>query len=311
MGSYWGVKGELKGHYSNPEDIDKDNFRDNRKDSPLHTMYCPFNSPLTPLILLFNFLLSFLLSSCEKDIDIDYHQVPALYVVEASVSNSNMEARISWSQNMDSNSSKSDINNAVVVITGDDGSSYQLKYTSNGRYYISSKGVPGVTYTITIDVNGEHFTSTSTMQNKPTINSFKVIRKKITTEWFQMGELNFQDLPNEDNWYFMHIYRNDIGYRWAVLNDRNDPNKELQQLFTFFREGDGGSDVLRDGDNLRVELYAIDQRTYDYFYSMQVMENTGTNPIPNFTGGCLGYFSAHWLVTTTFTYRADKVEEED
>ena len=252
-----------------------------------------------------------LLTSCEKDIDIDYHQVPSIYVVEASVTNTNMEARISKTQNMDDNSTQSNINNATVVITGDDGSSYQLKYMSNGRYYYSSKGVPGVTYTITVDVDGEHFTSTSTMQNKPTINSFRVIRKKIATEWFQIGELNFQDLPNEDNWYFMHIYRNELGYRWAVLNDRNDPNKELQQLFNFFREGDNGSDVLRDGDDLRIELYTIDQRTYDYLFSMQMMENTGTNPIPNFTGGCLGFFSAHWLVAKPFVYRAANVEEED
>ena len=240
-----------------------------------------------------------LLSSCKKDIDIDYHQVPSLYVVEASVSNTNMEARISKTQNMDDNSTKSDINNATVVITGDDGSRNQLNYLSNGRYYSKSTGVSGVTYTITVDVDGEHFTSTSTMQNKPTINSFRVIRKKIATEWFQIGELNFQDLPN------------DLGYRWAVLNDRNDPNKELQQLFNFFREGDGGSDVLRDGDDLRIELYTIDQRTYDYFFSMQMMENTGTNPIPNFSGGCLGYFSAQWLVTKPFVYHAANVEEED
>ena len=262
-------------------------------------------------ILFFICLNIMLLSSCKKDIDIDYHQVPSHYVVEASVSNTNMEARISRTQNMDDNSTQSNISNAVVVITGDDGSSNRLSYLSNGRYISRSKGVPGVTYTITVDVDGEHFTSTSTMQKKPTINSFRVIRKKIATEWFQIGELNFQDLPNEDNWYFMHIYRNDLGYRWAVLNDRNDPDKERQQLFNFFREGDSGSDVLRDGDNLRIELYSIDQRTYDYLFSMQMMENTGTNPIPNFTGGCLGYFSAHWLVAIPFVYQAANVEEED
>lgn len=260
------------------------------------------------LLLCLNIIL---LSSCKKDIEIDYHQVPSLYVVEASVSNTNMEARISRTNNMDDNNSRSDIKDALVVITGDDGSSNKLNYLSNGRYYSNSKGVPGVTYTITVDIDGEHFTSTSTMQNKPAINTFRVVRKKITTEWFQIGELNFQDLPNEDNWYFMHIYRNDLGYRWAVMSDRNDPNKELQQLFTFFREGDSGSDLLRDGDNLRIELYSIDQRAYDYLYSMQMMESTGTNPIPNFTGGCLGFFSAHWLVAQPFVYRAANVEEEN
>jgi hypothetical protein len=162
-----------------------------------------------------------------------------------------------------------------------------------------------------VDVDGEHFTSSSTMQNKPTINSFRVIRKKIVTEWFQIGELNFQDLPNEDNWYFMHIYRNDLGYRWAVLDDRNDPGKERQQLFNFFREGDNGSDVLRDGDDLRIELYTIDKRTYDYFFSMQMMENTGTNPIPNFSGGCLGYFSAYGETVVNYVYYSSEVSDAE
>ena len=310
--SYRGVKGELQGHYFYCRDIIRNIFLCLSKYRPCNSPVTPErsdNSPLTPLFS--SLLFFFLLSSCEKDISIDYHQVPALYVVEASVSNNGMEARISRTNNMDDNNTKSDINNATIIITGNDGSSDQLTYLSNGRYYAKSKGIPGVTYTIDIDLNGEHFTSTSTMQNKPTINSFRVVRKKIATEWIQMGELNFQDLPNEENWYFMHIYRNELGYRWAVLSDRNDPNKELQQIFTFFREGEGGSDVLRDGDDLRVELYIIDQRAYDYLFSMQMMDNTGTNPIPNFSGGCLGYFSAYWYVAEPFIYRADKVEEAE
>ena len=75
-----------------------------------------------------------ILSSCEKDITIDYHSVAPIYVVEATVSNVKMEARISRTQDMGDNSTRSDINNATVVITGDDGSRQQLSYLTNGRY---------------------------------------------------------------------------------------------------------------------------------------------------------------------------------
>ena len=47
------------------------------------------------------------------------------------------------------------------------------------------------------------------------------------------------------------------------------------------------SDVLQDGDELKIVIRAIDQRAYDYLYSMQQMSSTGTNPIDNFTGGFL------------------------
>ena len=109
----------------------------------------------------------------------------------------------------------------------------------------------------------------------------------------------------------MHIYRNGSGYRWAVKRDDQNPNGELQQLFSFAREGSNDKDLLRDDDRLHIEIRSIDQKTYDYFYSMQIMDNTGTNPLPNFTGGCLGYFSAYSQITYDCEfYEADMEDEE-
>ena len=250
-------------------------------------------------------------TSCKKDIDIDYHPVDPIYVVEASVSNDGMEARISETNNMDDNSTLSDIDGAKVVVTGSDGSVNTLTYTRNGYYRATAQGTPGVEYTIDITFDGNHFTSSSVMQNMPKMNSFRFIRKKIVTENYQMGELMIQDIPNEDNWYFMHIYRNGTGYRWAVKRDDQNPNGELQQLFSFEREGSNDEDLLRDGDRLHIEIRTIDQKSYDYLYSMQIMDNTGTNPPPNFTGGCLGYFSAYSQITYDCEFYEEYVEDEE
>ena len=266
----------------------------------------PLMKKYIPLLFCLNLIL---LSSCKKDIEIDYHQVAPIYVVEASVSNEGMEARISQTNNMDDNSTTSNIDNAVVVVTGSDGSSKTLTYSKNGIYKSSAVGVPGVEYTIDIQFDGHHFTSSSIMQKMPKINNFRFIRKKIVTENYQMGELLLQDIPNEDNWYFMHIYRNHLGYRWAVKRDDTNPNGELQQLFTFAREGSDDKDLLQEDDWLHIEIRAIDKKSYDYFYSMQIMDNTGTNPIPNFTGGCLGYFSAYSQITYDCEFHEADVED--
>ena len=109
----------------------------------------------------------------------------------------------------------------------------------------------------------------------------------------------------------LHIYRNGTGYRWAVKRDDQNPNKELQQLFTFAREGSDDKDLLREDDHLHIEIRSIDQKTYDYFYSMQIMDNTGTNPLPNFTGGCLGYFSAYSQITYDCDFHEADVEDEE
>ena len=266
----------------------------------------PLMKKYIPLLFCLNLIL---LSSCKKDIEIDYHQVAPIYVVEASVSNEGMEARISQTNNMDDNSTTSNIDNAVVVVTGSDGSSKTLTYSKNGIYKSSAVGVPGVEYTIDIQFDGHHFTSSSIMQKMPKMNNFRFIRKKIVTENYQMGELLLQDIPNEENWYFMHIYRNHLGYRWAVKRDDTNPNGELQQLFTFAREGSDDKDLLQEDDWLHIEIRAIDKKSYDYFYSMQIMDNTGTNPIPNFTGGCLGYFSAYSQITYDCEFHEADVED--
>lgn len=260
-----------------------------------------------PLYLLF-FLL---LTGCKKDIEVDYHQVNPLYAVEASVSNDGMQARISLTNDMDDNNTISTISGATVVITGSDGTNVTLPYVSNGTYKSLAKGTPGVTYTIDIDIDGHHFSSSSTMQKKPTINQFHFIWKPIMKERLLMGELLFQDIANEDNWYFIHLYRNGKGMRWAVKRDEVDPNKELQQLFSFAMEDSNDEDMLKEGDRMHLELRSIDQKTYDYFYSMQMMDNSSNNPLPDYTGGCLGYFSAYSQVTYDCVFHTADVEEKD
>ena len=228
------------------------------------------------------------LVSCEKVIDIDYHDADSRYVVEGSLSATGTEVRVSKTNAMDDNSTGSDVDNAVVVITGDDGTTATIPFIRNGYYRSKFKGIPGTQY------------------------QFRFVWKKMLTERYLFGDLRLQDIPNENSWYFMHIYRNGIGYRWAVMKDDKNPNKELQQLFTFFRDGAKDNDVLKDGDELKIIIRAIDQRAYDFLYSMQNMSSTGTNPIENFTGGCLGYFSAHNQIEyyQDFYYK-DVVEDDE
>ena len=254
-----------------------------------------------------------LLAACEKDIDLQYNQVDPIYVVEASISNEGTNVRISHTNNMDDNTSISDVTGTKVTISDDEGNEWDIPYTRNGYHRRSMlRGVAGTTYNIDVEIEGKHYTSTSTMQKEPKMNSFRFVWMKVGSERICFGDLRIQDIPNEDNWYYMHIYRNGKGHRWAVMRDDRNPNKELQQLFSFFHDGrSDDADVLKDGDELRILIRSIDQRSYDYLYSMQLMENTGTNPLQNFTGGCLGYFSAYNQITEYRTYYREDVESEE
>ncbi|WP_028902528.1 MULTISPECIES: DUF4249 domain-containing protein [unclassified Prevotella] len=249
--------------------------------------------------------------SCEKEIVIDYHEAESRLVIEGHLSASGTEIRVSKTNAMSNNAISSEVNNAVVKLTGSDGTMAIIPFSRDGYYRSKLKGIVGTQYQLDVEVDGQHYISTSTMQRTPKMNAFRLVWKKMLTERYLFGDLRLQDLPNESNWYFMHIYRNGIGYRWAVMKDEKNPNKELQQLFTFFRDGDHDSDVLQDGDKLRVVIRAIDQRAYDYLYSMQQMTNTNTNPVDNFTGGCLGYFSAYGEIEYYQDFYYSDVVEDD
>jgi len=262
------------------------------------------------------FFLSFVLLcfSCEKEIPLDYHEVEPLYVAEALTTQDGTTVQLTTTQNVTENSRSGHyVDNATIVISCKKYDySETLKYTRSGIYTSSLQGEAGVTYDLDIEVDGHHFTSSSTMQEAPVINSFRFVWQKFLSERMLFGDLRLQDTPDQNSYYFAHIYRNNVGYRWAVITDEHNHNGELQQLFQCTTERDmdkGDEDGLKDGDRIRLEVRAIDKAAYDYLYSMQVMDNAGTNPIANFTGGCLGYYSACYVESRDFTFRRAEVEE--
>ncbi len=275
---------------------------------------------LKTIVSLWSFVL--LLLSCEKEIDIDYHQVAQLYVAEGLVTqdgttnrtNKPSYVRLTTTQDMTDNvTNNHNLMGATVVLSENGYVIDTLRYWRNGYYVSDCQGFEGCSYTLDIYLNGNHFQSTSVMQSAPQFSSFRFVWKDVLTEKMLFADLKIDDIKGQNNYYFMHIYRNGIGYRWAVMDDSHNPGGELQQLFscTTERELDKDNDNgLKDGDKIHLEIRSIDRRTYDYFYSMQVMQNSGTNPVQNYTGGCLGYFSACNIITYDTTFRRADVETE-
>ena len=101
-----------------------------------------------------------LLTSCEKEIDLDYHQVDPIYVVEASVSNNGTEVRISQTNAMDDNNGISNISGAKVTLSADNGQQWDVPYSRNGFYRSSTlRGEAGTTYTIEVALHPHSISS--------------------------------------------------------------------------------------------------------------------------------------------------------
>lgn len=255
------------------------------------------------------------IAACEKNLDMEFNSTAPRYAVQGWLTPRETYVRISMTKDLDDTSSISDIANAIVTITDNNDCVYTIPYdtVSHKGEYASNiiTGEPGNTYRLDVTVDGHHFSSTSTMYSAASINSFRLIWRKLMSERYIFGDVRIQDIPNEVNYYYIHIYRNDIPYRSAVLKDDTNPGKELQQLFAFNKENSTEWDTLKDGDILEVHVRSIDKQSYDYLYSVLQMDNTGTNPINNFIGGCLGYFSAFSITAVKIEYHTSDIEEEE
>jgi hypothetical protein len=257
-----------------------------------------------------------LLTGCEKEIDMDYHTVASQYVVEGSVTQNGTDVKVSRTRDIeDNNRQNSFVENAVAVITSDWGLRDTLRYRGNGRYMSEIKGMFGQTYTLDVEINGQHYSSSSQMQRVPVVNKCRLVWKRVMSTDILFLEVELQDTPSENNYYFIHIYRNEVGFRWAVMDDTKNPGGELLQLFSCGSrdnvEDASNSDAIHASDRLRVEMRSMDKLSYNYLFSMQQMNSSGTNPIDNFTGGCLGFFSAYGVITHSFTVNLGNIPFEE
>ena len=254
--------------------------------------------------------------ACENEIAIDYHSSKPICVAEVEMTPDWVTARVTTTRDVTEASAKNTFIDDATVTVRMVGSTWTDTLVGKGRgeYRLDYFAIEGKEYEVDVIIGGEHHLSTSSMHSCPQLVSFEFVWQDMLTERFLFADLRLNDNPDENNYYFMHLDRNGVGYRWAVIDDRSNPGGELQQLFscTTEREMDKGtgSDVLHDGDVMRMEVRSIDRRAYDYLYSLQLMDNSGTNPIANFSGSLLGYFSAYQQVEAKLVFRRADVNSE-
>ena len=248
-------------------------------------------------VILLSLLL--LLTGCEKEIYIDYHSTGKVIVVEGLLTNETAEIILTSTRNMEDSIKSTAIEGAIVTLSGSNGFSEVLEYQS-GRYRSPSDatGFPGVTYTLSVVLDGHEYVSCSVMQQQAGIKSAAFNWVDIMSLRVLVYQIEINDIEGEENYYCYRMYRNGENYRWDVFSDRGYVDDVITlDIFCMTdhdseRTEDENKRILIDGDVITLEVITIDRRTYDYLYSLGLSERSSANPVSNFSGGCLGYFSA-------------------
>jgi hypothetical protein len=257
---------------------------------------------LTPLLALA------LLASCEKVIDLDLKTTTSQLVIEGNLADDGRPCQVTLNRSAnytDTNNFQA-VSGATVTLADNAGGQETLREsaTAPGQYAGATLlGVPGRTYTLRVETGGAAYVATSTLP-APVVPF-----DRLSTQLSAVGNriqavVEFNDPAGQPNSYLYRQYRNGrLNNLIFVQNDQFNDGKHVTQVLRSM--GGNTSDPndlnkLVSGDSLRVEMQNIDAGVYEYFRTLNLILTTNpatattpANPKSNFSGGVLGYFSAH------------------
>jgi hypothetical protein len=245
-------------------------------------------------------IISFLLSSCEKEINIDLNSSDPQFVIEGTITNQPGPyfVKITKTVNFSDGNNFPRVSNASVIISDNLGNSETLTETSPGVYKTNTTtGVPGRTYNLSVTAEGKTFYASSTMPLPVILDSLKFLPFSGPTGGDNYSTIPvFTDPASESNNYHFLLTVNGIPDKSYILFNDNATNGTVNQRPAFNPQTE-----IKTGDSVKIEMRCVDLNTYTYFFTLSQIAGNGpgggttpTNPPNNFTGDkTLGYFSAH------------------
>ncbi len=239
--------------------------------------------------------LAFLLSACEKEVDIDLDASDQKIVIMGTVTNNDFQAQVKINRSVpfDEPSTYPNVTNAVVQITekiGDVENIISLIQTEPGLYKSENPlGQPGATYTLRVELEGQVYEASSTMPDVVTLSPI------YFDELFPgsiFAAINFQDVGGRKDFYKANLYIDGEKKPDIFITDDTFTDGMLNGAIF------GGPDLaVESGDMVMIEIDHIDEANYNYWFTMlqNVSESTAApaNPETNLSNDALGYFCAY------------------
>jgi hypothetical protein len=249
----------------------------------------------------------FLLTSCEKKIDLDLNTTAPIIVVDGQVTNSSTVGsmvKLSYTTKVNSDNSILPLLGANVTIQEDNGVVYSLPEVSNGVYQNASLvGITGKTYHLKIVTNGVTLTSSSKMPIMVNFDSLVVEEFPNFGKTVKVVTPFYNDPKGFGNNYNLLMFKNGRLIKDAfAYDDSFIDGKKVTFPLIYSRE----EDEFKKGDVIDVVMNCIDYNNYKYWFSF-TQSSTGSpqavpdNPISNITGNAIGIFGANTYQKRTVT----------
>lgn len=251
-----------------------------------------------PLFIIATCILFF---SCEKVIDINLNKIAPKYVIEGTLSDEpgNCKVTLSQSVNFSELNNFRLINGAIVTLTDGNGSPIFLTQDSEGVYQSPTLvAKPGHKYSLSVNINGQQFSSICQVPFKVTLDSLYVIDFNSFGDTRKFANVIFKDPAGISNAYrFLQFKNKTQNSNIFVLNDDFSDGRLINTFLAYFDQSD--DQKIKIGDTITVQMQGIDPAVYKFFSSLSQSSSGDNNnvapgnAVSNITGGALGYFSAY------------------
>lgn len=250
-------------------------------------------------------------SSCEKELDFDYHDIEPLTVIEAELTPDGAKVGITYTTPMDEPMNRTRLTDATVTLTDlTDGTVYNLRTDADGFFVDPTPGIVGHDYRLVVEREGRRYEADATMYPPTEIESLEFFWIKMPYDYVAVLQGGFYDnktLNGESYW--VKIYRNGEIYQWGEMDDSIAVDGVCTLLsMTTRKNTDEEEDdtVLYDGDVITCTVSPISRSMHDY---LEALENESNGPAMFRGDKCLGYFMATSPVSDTVVFHPDELPE--
>ncbi len=258
-------------------------------------------------ILIF-FSLIILLTSCETVIEIDLDYMKPKLVIEGVINDFEDHCIIQLSKTTDYFNQKTNptVSDAVITLTDNAGAVVKFNEIEPGKYSGESGQVKSrIEYSLNIFTEGELYVAEATIPQKVNIDSLTCLYnpESIFYEVGYVVSCHFSDPGESHNFYRLKTYNINDGTKARnskdLYNDDISNGKNVELKWSY--------DAYQQSDTVIVELYTLDEKTYDYYKTLfpisggdDMMSLTNpANPNTNISNGALGYFGAYTISRDT------------
>lgn len=263
------------------------------------------------------------MTSCEKELDFKYHDIPPLTVIEAQMTPEKTECAVTLTVPMDSPLSEAPrLTDATVTLTDlTAGETFILHPDSDGLFTSACTGVTGHDYRLSVEHDGLRHSAETRMYPSVDIISSEFAWIRMPYDDVAVLQCRYRSgyyAQGDEEYYWVKVYRNGEIYLWSEQSSRTaDDGIMTFMAMTSRRDLDAEDEksALHDGDMIMVSISRISREMHDY---LEAISNDSNGPAmftttalsaeyPGEPQRCLGYFIAASPTSVTLTFHPDSI----